>query len=184
MKTLKIIVLAILLVIVIAAVAYSDNSSSISIKDNNEELPVKHIKRAYDNAIDAFYNAHYKRAVPSLEFLVDYDPLNANYNYHLGLCLVSQDCLNEKALEYFKVAELNVSRITIDSFREERAPVEVYYYIGFIYHNMEDYQNAEYYYEKYKAKLRKSEKELIYGVDYLIKLSQLEKEYAYIKNIE
>ena len=103
--------------------------------------------------IDRFY----KLSLKVVDKLLEKDPENPNYNYRKGFAIIRSNYNFENALQYFLVAENNVSK-SYDMFspKDNSAHVDTYFYLGHCYHLKQDIEKARFYYEKFLSNNDKS----------------------------
>jgi outer membrane protein OmpA-like peptidoglycan-associated protein len=108
-----------------------------------------------------------------LDALYDYMELynngfndNANINYRIGICYLNIPGQKDKSIPYLEKATENTKTNNRESeFREEKAPMDAYLYLGNAYRVNNDLDNAIELYEKYKGMLPSSDKASIGYVD-------------------
>ncbi len=76
------------------------------------------------------YNDH-AEALPLYMKVYEHQPNNANINYRIGLCYLNLPGQKHKALEFLQVAIQNISSTYQEgSFREDKAPINAFFYLG------------------------------------------------------
>jgi tetratricopeptide (TPR) repeat protein len=95
-------------------------------------------------------DGYYGLAIPLWESLLTDDPENANLNFKLGKCLLSQGIDRDLALPYLLEASKDVKKI-YDPFTADfkGAPVETFYYLGLAYHITSKLDFAQEFYNKF-----------------------------------
>ena len=140
--------------------------SLVFVKLNAQEKPIQNyeeFKEKYITASYYFLYDEYQKAVPLFLELYDKNPSNAAINYKIGVCYMQIPGQREKALPFLEQASSNVSdRANEFSYKETRAPETVWYRLGEIYHQKNDFENALSAYKKFKAYLNPSN---IYDLD-------------------
>lgn len=76
----------------------------------------------------------YELALDVYQSLIEEDPNNANLNFKIGYCLFNMRNKSDLAILYLEQAVRHVSIDYQSSFREEKAPISAYYYLGRAYH--------------------------------------------------
>lgn len=91
-------------------------------------------KDMYVEAESYFLFEEYADALPLYQRLLRNDPDNANLNYKIGICYLNDDYQTDKSIDYLLKAVKNVSGdYKTSSYKERRAPLEAYYYLGDAY---------------------------------------------------
>ncbi len=95
-------------------------------------------------------DGYYGLAIPLWESLLAENPDNANLNFKLGKCLLSQGIDRNLALPYLEEASKDVKKI-YDPFTADfkSAPDETYYYLGLAYHITGKLDFAQEFYDKF-----------------------------------
>lgn len=76
----------------------------------------------------------FDRAQPAFEALCRKEPGNANFNYLLGICYTEQKLATPRSVACLELAEKYFSKhYKVNSFREKKVPVYVYYYLTLAY---------------------------------------------------
>lgn len=87
------------------------------------------------------------------ELLLD-DPENAFINYKAGLCYLNQPFENGRSIPYLEKAIKSTSvDVEEGRYKERRAPVHAFFYLGYAYHINRYFSKALKTYELYKSKL-------------------------------
>ncbi|MCD4788978.1 MAG: hypothetical protein K8R37_03175, partial [Bacteroidales bacterium] len=90
-----------------------------------------------------FNNKDYQNALPLYAQLVSVHPNNPEYNYRFGVCALYSDRKNKsRPVKYLN----NAARSMKDN-------QELFYHLGYAYHQNQDFTNAMKYYKLYLAKL-------------------------------
>jgi len=109
-----------------------------------------------ENFLEALYlmdDKRFSEAKPLLENLLGAEPENANLNFNMGLAMANSPSKadQEAALTYFEKAINEVDpNYTPYSIREEKAPVDAYYYYGRSLHTAMQFDKAIVNYEKFQ----------------------------------
>lgn len=119
----------------------------------NAQDSTLNFKDLYKDADYYFLFEDYTQALPIYEELYQSDTTNANVSYHIGLCylyLLSKE-ENIKAIPYLEKSILKIAkkRYREGSFKEDRAPVDAYYYLANAYRIVHEFDKAIATYEKY-----------------------------------
>lgn len=95
-------------------------------------------------------DGYYGLATPLWQSLLEENPENANLNFKMGKCLLSQGIDRNLALPYLEEASKDVKKI-YDPFTADykSAPVETYYYLGLAYHITGKLDSAQEFYNKF-----------------------------------
>lgn len=81
-----------------------------------------------------FLFEEYIEALPYYEPIHDRYPDNDNINYKIGVCYLNDPYQKAKSIEYLENASKNVNlKYKENSFRETKAPLEVFFYLGNAY---------------------------------------------------
>jgi outer membrane protein OmpA-like peptidoglycan-associated protein len=92
---------------------------------------------------------------------------NANINYRIGICYLNIPGQKDKAIPYLKKAVENTKMSNRESvYKEKKAPLDAYLYLGNAYRVNNDLDKAIESYDKYKELLPSSDKE---NIDYVNK---------------
>jgi hypothetical protein len=76
----------------------------------------------------------YKEALPTYERLLVINPINTNYKYRIGQCLINIDGRKKEAIRYLEAAVKNINpRYKEGKFKETQAPYDAYYYLANAY---------------------------------------------------
>jgi len=78
-------------------------------------------------------------------------PQNSNINFNIGVCYINSSNEKIKSIPYFEVAVKNVSKKYRERFKEQKAPVYAFYYLGRAYHIAYQLDRAEAYFTKFKT---------------------------------
>ena len=114
--------------------------------DNIDELVKKQLeeeKKKPEEALTAFKNNDYERALEIYGSLLKNDPGDPFVNYYYGVCLLKLDRNKAKAINSLLIAS-NVKEV----------PVDVYYYLGRAYHLSYLFQDAIKAYEQYRGRVK------------------------------
>ena len=114
-----------------------------------------------------FNEDDFEKALKNYLIALEYDSLNANLQYKIGLCYLNLPEIkdNFSAIPYFQKATKNTAKkYHYNSNRERKAPADVWYNLADIYKLMFDFENADKCYETYlnlSSKKQKIEKEYV-----------------------
>jgi outer membrane protein OmpA-like peptidoglycan-associated protein/tetratricopeptide (TPR) repeat protein len=106
--------------------------------------PTKSDNRVIRKADNLFIFCDYKNALPIYEKLAAMNPLNAQYNYRLGVCYYYSGTDVLKCLPYFETARKYFTE------GDEEA-IDLYYYLGTTYHMVNRFDEAIACYTRLKA---------------------------------
>ena len=115
-------------------------------------------KEKFTEALYLMDEKRFPEALPMLKSLYKNDKNNANLNYNIGVALLnaSDQQKRKEALPYLEVASKNVSpNYTPYSHREDKAPVDAWYYLAKAQHNEYKFQEAITSFEKFKTYINK-----------------------------
>ena len=91
-------------------------------------------REVFLEAESEFLFEEYSEAEPDYLTLARQYPDNDNINYKLGVCLLNNQYKKEDAIGYLEKAVQNVSlKYKENSFKETRAPLEAFFYLGTAY---------------------------------------------------
>lgn len=98
----------------------------------------------------AYAKGGYADAIPGLLALYKEDPTNCNLAFKLGVCYRNSRQLRSQAIPYFSAATVSVSPgYKGSSYKERRAPLIAYQYLGDAYHLEYKFDKAIEAYEKF-----------------------------------
>jgi outer membrane protein OmpA-like peptidoglycan-associated protein len=108
------------------------------------------LKEAFLDAEYFMMYEEYKDALPSYLLVLESYPDNANINYRIGVCYLNISGQKDKSISYLEKAVQNTTEFYREgNFREEKAPVDVYFYLGNAYQVNGDLNKANQTYKKY-----------------------------------
>ncbi len=113
---------------------------------NIDELVKKQLeeeKKKPEQALAAFKNNDYEKALELYSSLLKNDPADPFMNYYYGVCLLSLDKNKAKAINSLLIAS---------SVKE--VPVDVYFYLGKAYHLSYLFQDAIKAFEQYRGRIK------------------------------
>lgn len=92
------------------------------------------IDETYRDANSYFYFEDYEEALALYQKIYKSQPNNSNLNYRIGFCYLNIPGSKHKAIEYLEKATKNTTtRFNEESITEQRAPIDVYFYLGNAY---------------------------------------------------
>ena len=109
----------------------------------------KSIKKNFKESDRLFYLEEYEASYLKLESIIQQYPDNAFYNYKFGVLSFAISDYQQSATYYFEKANKNVSTKTKNSYKETKAPIENWYYLGKINHLNYKFDTAIFYLNKY-----------------------------------
>ncbi len=115
-------------------------------------------KEKFTESLYLMDEKRFSEALPMLKYLYEKDKTNANLNYNIGVAISNSDNRKERkeALTYLEVATKNVSpNYTPYSNREDKAPVDAWYYLGVAQHGDYQFIPAIESFEKFKTFINK-----------------------------
>ncbi|MFH2095743.1 MAG: hypothetical protein ABIJ16_08565 [Bacteroidota bacterium] len=108
------------------------------------------IKQSFNEATKSLFFNNYNEAMKYLSLSYKADPNNANVCYLIGYCLLHDPIYKEKSIPFFEKAIKDVAVDYVkEDYRERRAPVDVYLYIGVAYHFAMKFKKAREMFIKY-----------------------------------
>lgn len=111
-------------------------------------------KKKFKDAEYLSLNEAWGDALKAYKELLVSDPENAYVNYKIGLCYINQPFENGRSIPYFEKAVKNTApEVDEGSYKERRAPIHAFYYLGYAYHINTLFSKALRTYELYKNKL-------------------------------
>jgi len=136
-------------------------------------------KVKYDSARTFFLDKNYQQALQIYLNLDSLSPDNENIKYHIGVCYIHMPTEKSKAITFLEKACDSISLDYRDKFREKKAPVFSYYFLGKAYLINYELDKAIAATEKYKTFLGekiKSDKINIQDADRQIEMCNAAKE--------
>jgi tetratricopeptide (TPR) repeat protein len=125
--------------------------------------------KLYLDAIDLYFEYQYDSAIIKFEEIYSVYSDDDNLNFLLGMCYFFKGDF-EKAILHYKQS-LNIV-FYIDRYQINKySPEIVYFYLGFAYEKIEDYNNAIYYYESYIE--TEKDENIIYNTEKRINLLKI-----------
>ncbi len=101
------------------------------------------LKSIYLEAESYFLYEEYNEALGLYQQLIRRMPENANINYKLGRCFLADPFKKELSIPYLEKASKNVGeKYKVKSFKEVKAPLEVYFYLGDAYRVTNQFDKA------------------------------------------
>jgi hypothetical protein len=94
------------------------------------------LEELFDEGEFFFWKEEYKEAVYYYKQLAQKEPDNSNFNFKVGECYLNIPGEEPKAIPYFQIAVKNITRkqdYKLKSFREKKAPLHAYFYLGNAY---------------------------------------------------
>ncbi len=112
------------------------------------------LKRSFNEATRFLFFENYGEALKYLSIAYKSEPDNANVNHLIGLCIINSPIHKEKAIPYLLKAVKNITpEYEKESYKEKRAPIEAYLYLGQAYHYNYQFDKAIAAFNKYKELL-------------------------------
>ncbi len=117
---------------------------------SSQDISPKEIRSIFNEAESILlYNEDYEKALPLYRLLVDMVPGNHNYQYKLGICYLNTDGYIPQSIPWLIKASEKTTFNYSYGYKEDRAPVDVLFYIGSAYHMLNRTDSAVYYYKKF-----------------------------------
>ncbi|HNW70233.1 MAG TPA: OmpA family protein [Bacteroidales bacterium] len=136
-------------------------------------------KIKYDSARTFFLDKNYQQALQIYLKLDSLSPDNENIKYHIGVCYIHMPTEKSKAIAFLEKACDSISLKYSDKYRETKAPVFAYYFLGkacLINYELDKAIAAT---EKYKTFLdekKKEDKSNMQDADHQIEMCNVAKE--------
>jgi len=108
-----------------------------------------HFKRVYPVANEQLNSGNPQRALKNFLDLLELDPQNAHINYKVGRAYLLINGQKEKAVPYLEKAVSGTSPKAKDSYKETKAPLDAFFYLGRAYHLALQFDNAIAAYRKF-----------------------------------
>jgi len=87
-------------------------------------------KKLYKKAQSLRDDGQYSNALACFLKLDSMIPNNPNINFNIGLCYINSTDQKTKSIPYLEIATQNVSKSYSENYKEQRAPVYAYFYLG------------------------------------------------------
>lgn len=159
-------------------------------KGNPKDTARVNYKSVFENAEEYLMDANYEKALPLYESLLIQNPKNSSWHFKVGLCYLNSPSEFSKSVQHFEQAVTVFSTNTRDNlYREDKAPVAVFLYLGDAYHRNFRFDDATEAYRKFKTYVSTKDSSTISFVDYKIQVCKNAKELVadpvnlYIKNL-
>lgn len=133
----------------------------------NSTFAQNDFKEIFIDAEYEFMYENYMHAIPLYKKILKEQPDNANINYRLGLCFlhINDPNGNIKAIPYLEKAIKNVTKdYNEGSYKETKAPIDAYFYLGNAYRSDMQFENAINVYEKFQSLLSPKD---VYYIDFV-----------------
>lgn len=131
----------------------------------------------FEEAEVLFEKKQFKQALDIYLDIIDSDSTNFYVSYKIGLCYIETPYQIWKAIPYLEKSLQSVSdKNRKDCIKEKIAPFDVYYYLGFVYHQIMQLVKAEKYYTIFKENQKKNS-ELSQLVDTKLAECKVAREY-------
>lgn len=128
----KILLLSLILILVNAT--YSQTTEST--KDNSFE-------NKFYNADAYIDDGNFQKAIEIYKELLQNVPDNSNLNFKIGYCYLHTAQEKTEAIQYLNKAVKNISKeYNTNSYKETKAPLEAYFYLGKAYHYNNNFNKA------------------------------------------
>ncbi len=103
----------------------------------------KTIKREYKQAENLVQSGNIDKALEKYKEIIAKYPDNAHYNYKIGYLYFESSGYRDNALEYMEKASLNISKDAKNNYKETKAPIETWYFLGLLYHYNYEFEKAK-----------------------------------------
>ena len=148
------------------------------------------MKETFAKGEEYLSDENYAKALPFYDSLVTKTPSNGSWNFKLGLCYLNSPSEFSKSIGYLEQAVLTATDNTKDnSFKEDKAPLMVFLYLGDAYHRNFRFDDAIESYRKFKSFVSPKNNSMLSLVDYKIQTCKNAQELTatpvnrYIKNL-
>lgn len=109
----------------------------------------KSVKRDYNQANQLVLNGNLEEALEIYKEIITKYPDNSNYNYKIGYIYFETQGMRDYSKDFLIKASENVSKNYSDSYKETKAPLETWYYLGLLNHYEYEFDIAKEYFNKY-----------------------------------
>ncbi len=146
-------------------------------KKTKDSTYVSDYKVIFDKA-EAFLKSElYEKALPYYDSLVTHNYKNASWTFKLGLCYLNHPSEFSKSIIYLEAATADYALNTKEtSYKEEKAPVISFLYLGDAYHRNYRFDDAIEAYRKFLSYVEDKNKYYITYIDYKIQTCKNAKE--------
>lgn len=127
-----------------------------------------HFKRVYPVADEQLENKKAMRAVKNFLDLLELDPNNAHINYKVGRAYLIINGEKSKSVPYLEKAVSATSSKAKNNYKETKAPLDAYFYLGRAYHLDFQFDNAIAAYRKYLEVDKSVSREKMEEVEWMI----------------
>ena len=127
-----------------------------------------HFKRVYPVADEQLENKKAMRAVKNFLDLLELDPNNAHINYKVGRAYLLINGEKSKSVPYLEKAVSATSSKAKNNYKETKAPLDAYFYLGRAYHLDFQFDNAIAAYRKYLEVDKSVSREKMEEVEWMI----------------
>jgi len=111
----------------------------------------KSIKGDFKQAEKLVYIGNIEKALEKYKDIIAKYPDNSYYNYKIGYLYFESLDARDNSLQYLEKASKNVAKDVKDSYKETRAPIDTWYYLGLLYHYNYEFEKAKSCFEKFLA---------------------------------
>ncbi|OFX16495.1 MAG: hypothetical protein A2033_10980 [Bacteroidetes bacterium GWA2_31_9] len=133
----------------------------------------KSFKDIYYNAESFLDAGNYSEALTNYQELSKMQPDNDNINFKIGFCYVNTILDKDKSIQYLEKASKNISEAyNGDSEKENKAPVDVLYWLGKAYHVNYKFEEAIKVLNEFRPKIEVGNPDLMADVDKTINYCQ------------
>lgn len=111
-------------------------------------------EKKYYNADAYIDDGNFQKAIEIYKNLLQTVPDNANINFKIGYCYIHTAQEKNKAIKYLEKAIKNITNdYNPNSYKETKAPLETYFYLGKAYHFNYEFKKAINIFNELKGKL-------------------------------
>jgi outer membrane protein OmpA-like peptidoglycan-associated protein/tetratricopeptide (TPR) repeat protein len=129
---------------------FSQEQQALQNPKEKDTIPKINFKAIFDRAETYMSNENFEKALPLYDSLLSQNYKNGSWNFKLGLCYLRSATEYSKSVQYLENAIAASSLNTKDnSFKEDKAPVMSYLYLGDAYHRNYRFDDAIEAYKKF-----------------------------------
>ena len=116
---------------------------NITYSQTEESSEDKSFENEYYNAEAYIDDGNFQEAIEIYKKLLQVNSDNSNLNFKIGYCYIHTAQEKKQAVKYLEKAVKNISNnYNPNSFKETKAPLESYFYLGKAYHYNNNFNKA------------------------------------------
>ncbi len=128
---------------------------------SQDTLSQSKFKAIYLQAEELITEENYLEAIKLYQQILVGNENNANLNFKIGYCYLNDKFNKTKSIIYLENAAKSISETyNYEDYKEKNAPTDTYFYLGNALQYKYDFEQALFYYEKFKALLTVEDVEL------------------------